>query len=135
MIVELNLNPSARQLRQFGMISMIALPILGALWSGGSLQVAGICLTIGASLATIGWVWPQALRPVFVLLTLAFLPIGLVVGELSLLLIYFLLLAPIGLVFRVTRRDPLALRRTEKRETYWQDKESAPDVKRYFNQY
>lgn len=135
MIVELNLDPSQRQLRQFGAIAMGALPIVGAVWSGGNLQVAGICFLVGAVMAATGWLFPAALRPVFVVLSLVFLPIGLVVGELSLLLIYYLLLAPIGLVFRLMRRDPLRLTAEKDTDSYWQDKETSAEVSRYFNQY
>ena len=33
-LVEINWNPTDRQLRQFGMIALVALPALGWLWSG-----------------------------------------------------------------------------------------------------
>ena len=72
----MNWNPTARQLRQFGAICVIALPLIGWIW-GGSLVVVGWLLAIGSCLALIGVAAPTVLKPIFLALTLVAMPIGL----------------------------------------------------------
>ena len=39
-LIEINWQPTDRQLRQFGVICLVALPALGWLWGGGTTIVA-----------------------------------------------------------------------------------------------
>ena len=62
------------------------------------------------------------------------LPIGLVVGELAMLVVYFGVFLPIGLCFRLSKRD--ALQRSVRVETasYWQQKQLPDSVSQYYRQ-
>ncbi len=131
--LQVNWQPTDRQLRQFGGICLAALPLLGWFW-GGSLITIGVLASLGLVLATVGWVFPQALRPVFVALTLGALPLGILVGELTLLLLYFGLFLPLGLLFRLMRRDALQLRLDRSCASYWQAKKPPVSVASYFRQ-
>ena len=121
-IVEINWRPSDRQLRQFGVIACLALPLIGWLWSGGTLAVVGWCAVAGGVLGGVGLWRPRYLKPVFVVLTLVVLPIGMLLGEVALLVIYFGVFLPIGLIFRLIRRDALQLTFQPTAKTYWQAK-------------
>ena len=132
-LVELNWTPTDRQLRQFGAISFPVLPLLGWLW-GASALVIGWLAGAGAVLLLVGLAAPRLLRPVYIGLSLLAIPIGLVVGELVLLLIYFGVFLPIGLVFRIIGRDRLGLRPGPEAATHWQRKKQPTGPASYYHQ-
>ncbi len=132
-LVEINWAPTPRQLRQFGSLCLVALPLIGWLWSasnGTLMWLAGI----GLGLAITGWVVPMALKPVFVGLMIVALPIGMVVSEVVMALIYYLVFFPIGLIFKLMRRDALGRGLQRDSETYWAEKKPAKDVASYYRQ-
>ena len=86
-LVEINWAPSPRQLRQFGVLGVFVLPLLGWLWNVNAYGLA-IMLLVGSLVAVLSFVWPAAVKPIFVGLMLAATPIGMVVGELAMLLIF-----------------------------------------------
>lgn len=133
-LVEINWDPADRQLKQFGWVSLVVLPLLAWLWAGTAVAIV-IWGGIGAGLAAVGMRAPRVLKPVFIGLSLIFLPIGLIVGELVMLLVFVVAFVPMGLLFRVLGRDRLQLKLDRKAETYWQDKHTPSDPRRYFRQY
>jgi hypothetical protein len=132
-MIDLNWSPTTRQLRQFGLISFVALPLLAWLW-GGSWTLIGILSGIGAVAALLGFVFPAALKPAYLAMSLVAAPIGIVVGELALLLVFFGVLLPIGIVFRLLRRDPLRREFDRSAETYFQPKRQPDSAARYHRQ-
>jgi hypothetical protein len=130
-LLDLNLRPADRQLRQFAWISLFALPLIGWFW-GGSIPLIAILAVVGAAMVLVSLVWPQALKPIFLGLTLIALPIGFVVSELSLLLIYFVFFLPLGLLFRLMKRDALQLKFDRRASTYWQPKPRPRGPSSYF---
>ena len=132
-LVQMNWRPSNRQLRQFGLISLAALPLIGWWWGGGLWVVGGLAAA-GACIASLGLIWPRSLRPIFVAFSLISLPIGLVVGELTLMFIFFGVFLPLGLLFRVAGRDALHLRSNRGSESYWQPKPQPAGPATYYRQ-
>ena len=132
-LVELNWAPTDRQLRQFGVISLLALPFLGWLW-GASLTLIAWLAAAGAALLLAGLVAPRTLKPIYLAVSLIAIPIGMVIGELVLLLIYFAVFLPIGLVFRLMKRDRLQLRIDRQATTYWQRKKQPAGPASYYHQ-
>lgn len=131
--VEINWNPSDRQLRQFGAISAVALPAIAWFWGGGqAIIMAGA--VIGLAMAVTGWFRPRSIKLIFVGLTIVAIPIGIVVGELAMLAIYFLVFLPIGLAFRIVGRDNLQLRTDRTAITYWQSKKQPAGAASYYRQ-
>lgn len=133
-LLEINTNPTHHQLRQFGWISCLALPLLVWLWVGTLLAVT-IAAGNGLVLALIGQIVPQWLKPLFVVLALISMPIGLVVGELLLLLLFLLVLTPIAMVFRLIGRDALSRKRPKDASTFWIDRKPVTNVRRYYRQW
>jgi len=132
-LIEIQWNPTNRQLRQFAIICLFALPTVGWIWGAG-LQVIGLLASLGLVLAIVGTVYPRAVKPVFLAVTLVATPIGMVIGELAMLLIYFGVFLPFGIFFRVTRRDALQLRLDRNTTTYWQAKKQPDNVASYYRQ-
>ena len=132
-LVELNWTPKDRQLRQFGVICLVALPLVGWLWGGG-LQIVGWLAAAGFTLAVAGLVVPKTLKPLFVLLSIVATPIGMLIGELAMLAIYFGVFLPIGLCFRLLKRDALRLKLNRDATTYWHAKKPPRGAPSYYRQ-
>ena len=141
--IRLNLDPSDRQLSQFGSIGFIAFPFLGWFLSGrpsptGWFNEPSILLALGAALGLafgiIAFLKPAFLKYAFIAMTIAAYPIGFVISEIVVLLIYFLVFVPIGLVFRVMGRDALQREIDPQAKTYWETKDEVQDVESYFRQ-
>ena len=132
-LIEFNWQPTDRQLRQFGVICLVALPAVGWLWGGGTATVA-LLGVIGLLLAITGMVLPTVLKPVFLALTIVATPIGMVIGELAMLMIFFGVFLPFGLVFRFVQRDALQLRLDRNRDSYWEAKKQPANTASYYRQ-
>ncbi|WP_339908102.1 hypothetical protein [Symmachiella dynata] len=132
-LVEIDWNPTSRKLRQFGGICAFALPGLGWLW-GGSNSVIGGLAVVGVALAILGLVWPRGIQPVFLAMMIVAIPVGLVLGELGMLCVYFGVFLPIGIIFRLMRRDALQLKTARSSASYWQAKSQPRDATRYYRQ-
>lgn len=133
-LIEVQWNPTQRQLRQFGVICLFALPLIAWLW-GGSSQLIGILAGIGLVMAVLGYLLPAVVKPLFIGLTLVTLPIGLVLGEIATLLIFFGMFLPLGLLFRLVGRDALQVKINKSAKTYWHVKKQPKDTASYFHQY
>lgn len=132
-LLDINLTPSQRQLRQFGVVTFVVLPLIGWVWGTG-VKATLVMAMIGFAIAVMGWLKPRVISPLFVALMLAAAPIGLVVGELSMLAIYGLIFVPLGLLFRIFRRDPLRRHIDQDKETYWESIAPVTDVSSYYRQ-
>lgn len=149
MLVQLNLNPDAKQLRQFGFIALGAFAVIGAvvLWRGGlfglsfgvaTQSVAYGLWGLGIISALCSLLWPRANRPLFVALMVLTFPIGLVFSHVVLAVLFFGILTPVALFFRLIGRDPLERKFDRERESYWTDLPEVPEVnvtKDYFRQF
>ena len=132
-LIDTNWNPTHRQLRQFGVICLCALPLLGWLWLGMH-QAVGWLAAIGLAIAAVGFVFPPAVKPIFIGLMIVATPIGMVIGEFVLLVTFFGLFLPIGLIFRLLKRDALELKLDRQAKTYWQAKKQPTNVASYYRQ-
>ena len=132
-LIEFNWQPTDRQLRQFGVICLFALPAIAWLWGGDNTLVINLAL-VGLLLGIVGVAVPSVLKPVFLALTIVGTPIGMVIGELAMLAIYFCVFLPFGLVFRLTKRDSLGLKLDQDCESYWQAKKQPATNASYYRQ-
>lgn len=146
MLVHLNLRPDPRQLRQFGLVALVAFGVIGGaiLWRGGlfgldfgaaARPVAYVLWGAGAGSALFSLVFPAANRPLYVTLAVFAFPIGFVVSHVVLAFLFFGILTPVALVFRLVGRDPLARRFEPERESYWVDLPEVTDAESYFRQF
>jgi hypothetical protein len=132
-LVSVQWQPSHRQLRQFGILAAIALPGIAWLWSLGSPWIVG-CALLGVGLAVAaGWA-PRLVKPIFIGLMLVTFPIGLVLSELVLILVYWSVFVPMGLAFRLLRRDRLQRTLERQRDSYWQVKQQPRSLANYYRQ-
>ncbi len=132
-LVTANWKPTVRQLRQFGVLCAMALPCLAWLWSLGGVWIGGLAI-VGIAIAVLAWLVPAAIAPLFIGLMLITLPIGLVLSELVLMLVYGLLFVPMGITFRCIGRDRLHREVDRERDSYWEDKSQPRSMASYYRQ-
>lgn len=129
-LIDINWQPSPRQLRQFALCLAVLLLIVA--WYGVPWKLA----VPGAVLALVlSWLKPAALKPVYVVVTCVTWPLGIVIGEIALLTIYFGIFLPIGLLFRWWRRDALQRKLDRSRASYWQECPNEPGKRSYLRRY
>jgi hypothetical protein len=130
-------DPSRQILRQFAGAWLVFFLAWGAhqgLARGRpplGLGLAVLAVAVGVP----GLIRPGAVRWLFVgWMVLAF-PIGWLISQLTLLMMFYGMLTPIALFFRLTGRDPLCRKPTPGVSSYWTAKEQPRDMRRYFRQY
>ena len=137
-MINLDLNPSSKKLRQFGWIAPIMLPVIGLAlrWRIGlpMAGVGGLCLA-GILVFIASRMSPELVRPIYVALTIMGYPIGWVISHLVMLLFYFGIITPVALIFRLFGRDVLHRRWDRQGETYWTEHSRCDKIERYFRQF
>ena len=136
-LVDINWNPSRRDLRIFSLLLLAVGAIVGGwLWSRNPDGLFGKVLLFGGiGAGGIGACWPGIMRPIYMIwMALAF-PIGWTVSHLMMAAIFYLVITPIGLMMRLCGRDPMQRRIDRESETYWISKPAQRDIKSYFRQY
>jgi len=137
-LVAINRDPSRKQLRWFG---ALWLPLLcGSVffisWRLGAPSATGWGLAgLAAVSALTAALAPRLLAPVFVGLSIATWPIGFVVSHVLLAVLFYALIAPIGVILRLCGRDAMMRRLDPEASSYWVRLPAQPDKKRYFRQY
>ena len=145
-LIEVNWRPGHDELRKFGCICFVVFGGLG-MWLFFRESVLGVTLDAGlARKIAIGlWVLaagslvlsqisPRALRPLFVILTALSFPIGFVISHVLMALLYYGVLTPVAIFFRLIGRDVLHRRFDREALSYWEPRrQTTPD--RYFRQF
>jgi hypothetical protein len=136
-LLKIDRHPPASQLRTFGLLLAIFVPLFGALvwWRTGRVEAAYTIWIAGGVLTAIYWLAPPIRRPIFVGWMYAAFPIGWTISHLLMGIIYFLVITPIALLMRAGGRDPLVRQRDPSLRTYWVRRAPPGDVGGYFRQY
>ncbi len=146
MLAQLNLQPTTKQLRQFGVIAVVAFGVLGGVvqWKGGlfgfdfgeSKKTVVYAFWLAGGLSGLfSFVWPAANRPLFTTLSLVAFPIGWIVSHVVLAFLFFGILTPLALFFRLMGRDPLTRSWEPHQRSYWVDMPPPPNNRDYFRQF
>jgi len=121
-VIEINTEPTRRQLNQFGFI-----------WMG---FVAFFGVIAFFKFHNVGWVFPRFMRWVFLGMSYLAFPIGFVVSHVVLAVVYYLVLTPIGILTRFFGYDSMKRRFDPEAKSYWVERSAAAvDSKRYFRQF
>jgi hypothetical protein len=127
-----------RTLRQFAGLCLVigAVVFAGSRYRhhGEATGSAWVILVLSLAVGLSGLTYPASIRPVFLGAIALTRPIGHVISTVLLGLIYYGLITPLGLLFRIAGRDPLG-RHGPAAESYWLPKVQPTDVRRYLRQY
>lgn len=137
-MIQINRNPTLRELRQFGFIWMGFVAFFGAVawFKFGNPSLARGLWIASIAVPLLGWAMPSFMRLVFVGMSYLAWPIGFVVSHVVLALVYFGVLTPIGLLMRLFGYDSMKRKFDSEAETYWVKRPAAEvDAKNYFRQF
>jgi len=128
--------PSDKKLRQFAGLWIIFFSAIAARqWFHHEHHVAAIILAIVAlTIGPMGVAFPKLIKPIYVGWMTAVYPIGWVMSHVMLGIVFFLIVTPMAILFRVLGRDALGLRAKPKAASYWVAKpvtESANYLRQY----
>ena len=137
-LLEINRNPPERELRQFAGIWFPAFFLVIGLIAGYKFGLWSIVLPVWAVVAVVafvGIVRPKLVRPIYLGWMYAAYPIGWTVSHVVLGITWYLVITPIGLIMRMTGRDPMHRRIDKQAASYWIERGEAPPRSRYFRQF
>jgi hypothetical protein len=127
---------SGKTLRQFAGLWILFFGGL-ACWQAFGREAwifAYVLAALGVSVGLMGLVRPGAIRPFFVGAMKVTHPIGRLVSFVLLTLLFYVVFTPVGLFFRLIRRDTLHLRRPSRGDTYFRPKLAPAGMQGYFRQ-
>jgi hypothetical protein len=130
-------KPTTKALRQFAAAWLVFFLAFGAhQYLVRRHHEAGVALmSLAVVIGVLGLVKPAAVRWIFVgWMVLAF-PIGWVISGLMLLLMFYCVLTPVAVVFRIRGRDLLKRKRAPEGNTFWTPKAPPQDIRSYLRQY
>ena len=145
-LIEIDLKPSKSTLRQFGWIALVGFGVLGALaWFelfifsfglGQARETVAMSFWGLAALATLfSLVFPSGNLPIYLGLTVVAFPIGFVLSYVIMGTLFYLLITPVGLFFKITGRDAMHRRFDPEAQTYWFQARAQRPREHYFKQF
>lgn len=126
-MIELDLKPDTRKLRQFGLIclggfGLIGLVValkMGAFEEPGKWTIPTVLWALALICPILSFLAPKGLTPIYLILTLIAFPIGIILSNVILILFFLLMITPIALWFRVIGRDELKIKKASPKSSYW----------------
>jgi hypothetical protein len=136
-MIELNLNPSRKELRLFAVLQVVFFAVVATIVyrRTGSTALAAWIVAVSAGAGLVGYWQPAFMRVIYVVWMTAVFPIGWVVSHLIMAALFYLLITPIGLVMRLCGHDPMQRAFDPNATTYWRRRPENQGVRRYFRQY
>jgi hypothetical protein len=129
-------KPTARVLRQFAGAWLVFFLVLAAnqIWRRGHVP-AGIALGVASLIGIVGLIKPNSVRLLFIAASAAAFPIGWLVSQIVLLLMFYGVMTPMAFFWRLRGRDTLQLRAKPDQPSFWIDRQEEPKPERYLKQF
>ena len=135
-MIEINRNPSRRDLLVFGAGLAVVFAVIGALrWRAGSPATAKVWWISGLALTVMFFAVPRIRRRLYVGWMYAIYPIAWTISHVVLGVAYFLVATPIAVTLRFFGRDPLQREFDKAARSYWVVRAPNRDDARYFRQF
>lgn len=141
-MIKLDLNPAPHIIKQFAWFAVIGMGLLafavlkftvGFEWDHPAFL---ICLGIGALQLVLFLAGvPHLSKLLFIVLSVAFVPIGFILSHVLLAGVYYLVLTPIALFFRIIGRDVIGKKLDKNAKTYWIERSGDQPAASYFKLY
>jgi hypothetical protein len=135
-LVEIDFHPDEKKLRSFATAAFIAGAVAAFVIYAviGSFVLAAVVAAAGFAIMCTSIVSLAMTRAVYIALTCATWPVGWAISFVLMAAVYFLVLTPVGLFFRLIGRDELKLRIDRSAGTYWRKHRRVANKRRYFRQ-
>lgn len=117
------LKTGPRELRKFGLLVGGVFAALGLVLLLRHRPAAPYFLAIGGVLMALGAAWPRGLKYLYIVWMSLAIALGFVVSNVLLLVFFFIVITPIGLVARCAGKDFLNLKLDRAAKTYWMPRE------------
>lgn len=137
-LIEINFNPDKKKLREFGIAALIAATVISLLLylvKGLAFKWVLPVFIAGLVIFTLSLISVKLVRMIYIGLTVITMPVGIVLSLIVLAAFYFLLLMPLGLIFRIAGRDLLCRKFDPGAKSYWQKRRCTDGPERYFHQF
>ena len=136
-LIDIKWNPSIKELRWFGGLAIVFFAGAAGVIYYRTESASAAAWTFGIALVvcTIGLTVPAFMRIVYVVWMVLVFPIGLVISYLALVVVFFLVITPIGLIMKVTGYDPMRQKTNSETNTYWVQRKQEQESGRYFRQF
>ncbi len=145
-MIEINLRPDDTTLRHFGWIALVGFAFVAAIaWYEKLIFAFGlgdyreIVAYTFAGLAGVSaffsLVYPKANLPIYIGLTIVSYPIGFVLSYVIMGTLFYVLISPVAIFFKITGRDAMNRRFDPEAATYWSDPRPSRGPESYFKQY
>jgi carbamoyltransferase len=134
----INWNPGRSELRGFSAVWLpLFLALAGVLMlaSNRSFRVPALLWTTAVLSVAVGLLRPTLMKPVYLLLTVVTWPVGWIVSHLLLIVVYYGIITPVGLVLRAMGRDSLPRSFDPALRSYWVPRRRSDDPRRWFRQF
>lgn len=136
-IGELNTKPSSKDLRDFGLIFLVGMAVIGVVfWQVFDHDLHRAQYAFGAG---VGVLVLSLIPPVGRLLYIVWMGFGLLLGLITspviMYALFLFLITPVALFFKVTGRDTMNRKLNEKSESYWEEYPKHDDPSRYVKQF
>ena len=133
---EINKDPSAKELIKFGATFLGGMAVIGALYFfvlhkeplAKGLWIAGGVVFL------LSFIKPVA-RILYILWMGLGITMGLVTQPLILIVVFLLLITPVGLVFKLVQRDTMKRKLDKGASSYWEEYKETDDPATYVKQY
>ena len=124
-----------KTLRQFAAAWLLLFLALAYRFGRGHHALGGLFVVLALVIGPLGLIKPLAVRWIFVSWMVLAFPIGWLVSQLMLAVLFYLVLTPVAILFRLRGRDLLWRKSETGRATFWLPKQTPQDVHSYFRQY
>ena len=131
---QISSSATIKQIRQFGILVGIVLVAVGSwqLYRQIYPIVRIVLWSIGGFLFAGGLLWPQILKPPYVLWMLLAHMLSWVNTRIILGVIFYLIFTPIALVMRIAQRDGLQKKINKNASSYWTQRTAPENIKEHF---
>ena len=137
-LIEVNWNPKPKDLRNFGKIALIATCLLAGLLyvlKDLAIQWLFVIICAGFIIFVCSLISLKITRLIYLALTAITLPIGTAVSFIIMAVFYYLIITPVGLLFRIIGRDSMKRKFDSNVQSYWVKYRPNKNLERYFHQF
>ena len=135
-MMQINKNPSRTELLWFGLLLATFFALAGAmvLQRAHSVRIAQTIWIASALLVSLYYIIPPLRRPMYVGSLFLTYPLGWIMSHVILMIVFYLVITPLGLLMRLSGHDPMMRRFESGRQSYWVEHDPSGSTERYFRQ-